>query len=121
MFINFLKRLTHGQQRAILLTVDGHPSHRAKKVKDYVDSLQGKLRLFLLPSYSPALDPDELVWKDVKNNDVACALAHRPADLMHAVVGRLRYLQKTPEKVRSFFQHPETRYAVWVLSKLRTD
>ena len=110
-FIEFLKRLVHGQRRPIYLIVDGHPSHRYKKVKAYVESLKGKLRLFFLPPYSPELNPDELVWNDVKNNGVGRTLVHGPADLMRAVVGRLRYLQKTPQKVRSFFQHPETRYA----------
>ena len=38
-FITFLKRLVHGQRRPIYLIVDGHPSHRAKKVKSYVESL----------------------------------------------------------------------------------
>ena len=60
-FITFLKRLVHGQRRPIYLIVDGHPSHRAKKVKSYVESLQGKLRLFFLPPYSPELNPDERV------------------------------------------------------------
>ena len=112
-FIGFLKRLVHGQRRPIYLVVDGHPSHRAKKVKDYVASLQGKLRLVFLPPYSPELNPDELVWNDVKNNGVARTLIHGPADLLRAVIGRLRYLQKTPRMVRSFFQHPETRYAAY--------
>lgn len=110
-FIAFLKRLVHGQRRPIYLIVDGHPSHRAKRVKAYVASLQGKLRLYFLPPYSPELNPDELVWNDVKNNGVGRALVHGPADLMRAVLSRLRYLQKTPALVRSFFQHPETRYA----------
>lgn len=35
----------------------------------------------------------------------------RAADLLRAVVGQLRYLQKTPAVVRSLFQHPETRRA----------
>jgi transposase len=112
-FIDFLKRLMCGQRRPIYLIVDGHPSHRAKRVKAYVESLQGKLRLFFLPPYSPELNPDELVWNDVKNNGVGRALVHGPADLMRAVVGRLRHLQKTPALVRSFFQHPETRYAAY--------
>ncbi len=34
-----------------------------------------------------------------------------PDDLHRAVVGRLRFLQKRPDRVRSFFQAPETRYA----------
>lgn len=110
-FIEFLKRLLHGQRRPIYLIVDGHPSHRSKQVKAYIDSLEGKLRLFFLPPYSPELNPDELVWNDVKNNGVARTLLHTSKDLMRAVVSRLRFLQKSPDMVRSFFQAPETRYA----------
>jgi transposase len=101
----------HGRRRAVFLIVDGHPSHRSKSVQSHVDSLGGKLKLFFLPPYSPELNPDEFVWNDVKNNGVARTLVHGPSDLHRAVLGRLRYLQKTPNIVRSFFQAPETRYA----------
>ena len=60
-FTEFLKRLVHGVTRPIFLIVDGHPSHRAKMTKRFVESLNGKLRLFFLPGYSPDLNPDELV------------------------------------------------------------
>lgn len=112
-FIDFLKRLMCGRSRPIYLIVDGHPSYRAKKVKAYVESLQGKLRLFFLPPYSPELNPDELAWNDVKNNGVGRALVYGSADPMRVVVGRLRQLQKTRAVIRSFFQHPEARYAAY--------
>lgn len=110
-FIQFLKRLLHGQRRPVFLIVDGHPAHRAKMVKSYVESLAGKLRLFFLPPYSPELNPDELVWNDVKNNAVGRSKLDGPDDLHRAVVSRLRFLQKSPARVRSFFQAPDTRYA----------
>jgi transposase len=66
-----------------------------------------------LPPYSPELNPDELVWNDVKNNGVGRALLHSPRDLTRVVVGRLRYLQKTPAMVRSFFLAPDTSYAAF--------
>ncbi len=110
-FIGFLKRLMHGQRRPVYLIVDGHPSHRAKAVKAYVDSLKGRLKLFLLPPYSPELYPDELVWNDVKNNAVGRSKLDGPKDRHRAVVGRLRFLQKRPDRVRSFFLAPDTRYA----------
>ncbi|MGH8208191.1 MAG: IS630 family transposase [Steroidobacteraceae bacterium] len=110
-FIQFLKRLLHGQRRSVFLIVDGHPAHRAKMVRSYVESLAGKLRLFFLPPYSPELNPDELVWNDVKNNAVGRSKLDGPKDLHRAVVSRLRFLQKSPAHVRSFFQAPETRYA----------
>jgi len=93
------------------LSSTSHPAHRAKKVKSYVESLAGKLRLFFLPPYSLELNPDELVWNDVKNNAVGRSRLDGPEDLHRAVVSRLRFLQKSPARVRSFFQAPDTRYA----------
>lgn len=110
-FIRFLKRLIEGAKRPIFLIVDGHPSHRARAVKAYVESLGGRLKLFFLPAYSPELNPDEQVWNDVKNNAVGRTRLEDPEDLHRTVVGRLRFLQKSPQRVRNFFQMPETRYA----------
>ena len=110
-FIRFLKRLIHGAKRPVFLIVDGHPSHRAKAVTQYVATVAERLRLFFLPAYSPELNPDEQVWNDVKNNAVGRSRLEHPEDLHRTVVGRLRFLQKTPAHVRTFFQHPETRYA----------
>jgi len=45
-FIEFLKRMLVGAQDPIFPIADGHPTHRAKKVKTFVDGAQGKLRLF---------------------------------------------------------------------------
>ena len=111
MFIDFLKRLMHGQRRPMYLIVDGHPSHRAKAVKEYVDSLEGRLRLFFLPPYSPEPNPDELVWNDVRNNAVGRAKLEGAKDLHRAILGRPRFLQKRPDRVRSFFHAPQTCYA----------
>lgn len=110
-FIEFLKLLVHGRRRPVFLIVDGHPAHRAKVVKQYIESLEGKLRLFFLPGYSPELNPDELVWNHVKNHGIGRKIIHNAQEMRRAVVKHLRWLQRTPDIVRSFFQAPETRYA----------
>jgi hypothetical protein len=51
-----------------IVIVDGHPIHKAKLVRAYVDSLKGQLKLFYLPPYSPQLNPDEQVWAHVKRH-----------------------------------------------------
>jgi transposase len=112
-FIEFLKRLMHRRRRPVFLIVDGHPSHRAKVVKRYVESLDGKLRLFFLPPYSPELNPDELVWNHVKNHGVGRKIVHDVKELTRAVTRHLRKLQDCPELIRSFFRAPETCYAAW--------
>jgi len=67
-FVQFLERLLDNQKRPVFLIVDGHPVHRAKKVKEFVASTAGRLRLFQLPPYSPDLNPDECVWNHVKRH-----------------------------------------------------
>ena len=50
-FREFLKRLMIGTNKPVFVIVDGHPTHKAKLVKKYVESLNGRLQLFILPPY----------------------------------------------------------------------
>ena len=110
-FIEFIKRLLVGVKRKIFLIVDGGPAHRAKKTKAFVESLQGKLRLFFLPPYSPDRNPDELVWKHVKADTVGRMMITSKGELVKKVRSSLLSLQRLPSKVRSFFQKETLRYA----------
>jgi len=110
-FIEFLRRLVHGTKRPIFLIVDGHPVHRSAKVKNLVKSLNGALELFYLPPYSPELNPDEHVWNDLKNNGVGRMQISGPDDMKRKVVSHLKWMQNTPDLIRSFFQAPTTKYA----------
>jgi transposase len=110
-FIAFLKRLVHNAPRPVFLIVDGHPTHKAVAVSKFVESTKGKLRLFFLPPYSPELNPDEHVWNDLKNNAVGRIPVTGPDQMKKTAVSHLRRLQKSPERVSSFFRAPETIYA----------
>lgn len=110
-FIEFLKRLVNGTQRPIFLIVDGHPVHRSAKVKKLVESLKGTLELFYLPPYSPELNPDEHVWNDLKHNGVGRMQISGPDDMKRKVTSHLKWMQNTPDLIRSFFQAPTTKYA----------
>jgi transposase len=110
-FIAFLRRLLHNTRGRVFLIVDRHPAHRAKKVREYVESTEGKLRLFFLPAYSPELNPDELVWNHLKNHGIGKHLVVSRDHLRELVTLHLRRLSRMPERIRAFFQHPELRYA----------
>lgn len=47
--------------KKVFLIVDGHPTHKARKVSQFVETVSDRLELFFLPPYSPELNPDELV------------------------------------------------------------
>lgn len=110
-FIEFLKRLMAGSKNKIFLIVDRGPAHRAKKTKDFVASLGGKLRLFYLPPYSPDKNPDELVWKHLKADTVGRASIVDFADFKGKIESSMRSLQRKPEKIRSFYQKDSLKYA----------
>jgi transposase len=110
-FIEFIQRLLHNAPRTVFLIVDGHPAHKAKCVKRFVESLKGRFQLFFLPPYSPELNPDERVWNDLKNNTVGRQSISSPSQLKNAIISHLRSVQKSPDRVRSYFQSETTRYA----------
>jgi len=110
-FIEFIKRLIHGVDRMVFLIVDGHPAHKAKMVHRFVDSVKDRFRLFYLPPYSPELNPDERVWNDLKNNGIGKQIITTPKTLYSSVIGYLRFIQKSPSRVRSYFNNETTLYA----------
>ncbi|TKD37246.1 transposase, partial [Azotobacter chroococcum] len=89
--------------------VDGHPVHKARLVRAFVEEQAGRLKLFYLPPYSPQLNPDEQVWRHVKRS-VSRRLVQNREEMKKLALGALRRIQKLPELVKSFFRHPDCRY-----------
>jgi transposase len=110
-FIDFIKRLLHGIDRTVFLIVDGHPAHKAKMVNKFIETVKDRFQLFFLPPYSPELNPDERVWNDLKNNAIGKQAIATPAQLRRAVTSHLRFIQKTPDRVRSYYNNETTKYA----------
>jgi transposase len=109
-FIEFCRRLLKDAESPVYLVVDGHPCHRSKLTTEFVDSTEGRLKLFFLPGYSPQLNPDEWVWKNVKHDRIGKIGVTSKDDLKTKATGALRRLQKLPAKVRGFFADPNLAY-----------
>ena len=88
-----------------------HPTNKAKSLKRFAESVKDRFRLFFLPPYSPELNPDERVWNDLVNNSTGRKFVTSPAQLCAAVINHLRFIQKSPDRARSYFQNETTRYA----------
>jgi Transposase and inactivated derivatives len=110
-FIEFLKRLIHNAEKPIYLIVDGHPAHKAKKVTKFVESVRERLQLFYLPGYSPDLNPDELVWNNLKNHVIGRQVIETKPQMKKTVLSHRKRIQKSPSLICSFFQTQTTRYA----------
>jgi transposase len=111
---DFCKRLLRDAEQIgggpVYLVVDGHPAHRAKATTEFVASTEGRLKLFFLPGYSPELNPDEWLCKNVKHDRIGKIGVTSPDDLKSKVISALRRLQKLPATVRGFFADPRLRY-----------
>jgi len=108
---DFIERLMYRARRPVILILDGHPMHKSRKVLDCVAQFDGKLRLSYLPPYSPELNPDELVWQDLKTNGVGKTPVFSADELHERVSLHMESLKGLPRKIRLFFQAPYTKYA----------
>jgi len=108
----FLNRLMCGHDHKVFLIWDGHPTHKAKKVKECIAAFDGRLEIFLLPPYSPDLNPIEQLWNHTKGNGVGRKVVKGSDQLKTPVINKLRSLQKLPKKIASFFRHPDCAYII---------
>ena len=110
-FVAFLQNFMKGRRGKIILVIDGHPAHTAKRVDRYVESLAGRLELQRLPSYAPDLNPDEFVWAHMKKNGVSKKPLKRNESLQKRVEEDLAKIKDRPDLVKSFFCAESVLYA----------
>ena len=110
LFVRLLRKMIRHRSKPVHLVVDGLPAHKTKLVKDYVQSIEGRLTLHLLPGYAPDLNPDELVWSHVKRTGVARTPLRKGERLRDKIEAQLAKMKTLPRLVRSFFQAPSVAY-----------
>lgn len=109
-FLEFCKMLIADVRRPVFLIMDNSQVHRATILKEYAAESNGMLTLFFLPPYSPELNPDEWVWKNVKHDNLGRASAKSESELAEFAEAALGKLKALPEKISSFFLDPALRY-----------
>lgn len=111
-FIDFLRRLIRqaGGQKVVLI-LDGHPVHRAKKVSRWVAERASEIELEFLPGYSPELNPTELLNQDVKSNALGRRRPHDRDEMVADTRSYLRSTQRRPDIVVNYFDGEHVNYA----------
>jgi transposase len=101
---SFLESLNNLDDSTKFVIHDGLPSHRSKLVKEYVESTDGKLKLFQLPGYSPELNPDEWVWDNLKKR--LGKRAHTSIDdLTEHAHEIMKEIESDTQLLSSFYSH----------------
>jgi transposase len=93
------------------LILDNLHVHHSLKLQQWLEGKADQIRIFYLPSYSPELNPDEMLNANLKQAVRSAAPARKKGDLKARALARMRHLSKSPAKVRAFFRHKTVRYA----------
>ena len=109
--IGFLKRLVHGREKRVFLILDNLRVHHSKAVQKWLTEHEDKIAVFYLPSYSPELNPDELLNADLKQRVTKAAPARNKVALTRTAIGALRSIQKLPQRVENYFGQKDVVYA----------
>ena len=110
-YVAFLQQLLRGRTRPLILIADPASFHRSAPVRQFVLAHRTPLRMFFFPTHSPELNPDEQVWNEIKHRQVGKQPIKSKPDLKKRLHSALKSLQQKVDKIRSFFQLPDTEYA----------
>lgn len=111
-FKDFLRRLINDSQKKIFLIVDNMRVHHAKMLKGFLRRHGKKIQLFFLPSYSPDLNPDEFVNRDLKSNLSNKPLGRAKGQLAKNALEHMERIAKDEEHVKKLFHAESVKYAM---------
>ena len=66
--IEFMERIISCNERKVFLILDNLRVHHSKLLDDFLREHAAFIKVFHLPSYSPDLNPDEYLNRDLKSN-----------------------------------------------------
>ena len=110
-YIKFLQKVLQERTRPRMVIADRASDHRSAEVRQLVLRHRKQIRMFFLPTYSPELNPDEPVWNEIKQRQLEKQPIKSKFDLKRRLYTALESLRQKVERIESFFQLPDTRYA----------
>lgn len=88
--------------RKVMLILDNLRVHHARVVKAWLADHEDQIEVFYLPSYSPALNPDEYLNCDLRAGVHSGKPARSKKALKEKMLNHMRKLQKLPTRVQSY-------------------
>ena len=110
-FIEFLQRMIKYKKQKIYLIADGHSAHKSKMVEQWLENNKDKIVLFLLPPYSPELNPDELLNQDIKTNVIGKKRPINKPQMRSNIEDFMNNRKNDKKQVQKYFHGKHVRYA----------
>lgn len=110
-FIVYLDEFMKNKKNKVYMILDNAGFHNSKLVKSHVEKkYKEKLELINLPSYSPELNPVELLWAHLKSHGINRIVTKNKNDFFAAVEIHLSEFMKNKNLCRNFFNKNELSY-----------
>jgi transposase len=103
----FLTHLMRHIPGKLLIVRDGLPGHRSRKVRDFVQQLQGRLWLEPLPAYAPELNPVEYLGSHWKQHELPNFCPQNLAQLSIHARRALHRMRRRPALICAFREQAE--------------
>ncbi len=102
-FLRALKRHFPGQR--VILIWDGLPAHKSGEMRAYLTHQRAWLSAERLPGYAPDLNPVELLWGNLKGQELANLCADDLAGVETALRTGMDRVRKHPDLAFAFLKH----------------
>lgn len=110
-FIECLRDLLASQRGKLIVIMDGHPVHKAKKVRRWIDARSERLEVELLPGYAPDLNPDEFVWRQMRHKGTSKRPLNKGESLEKRAIADLESIKRDKRLLRRLFLASSVLYA----------
>ncbi len=111
-FIEFLYRLYKNNKCKVIVILDNLSVHHSKHFKNWLKDKKEKIEVFYLPSYSPELNPDERLNRDLKTNFYTDSSIKNNSDFRKKVISFLKSIQRVPKRIKKYFISKFVQYAI---------
>ena len=114
LFKLFCEKLVSDKTQPVFLIVDNLRVHHAKLLKPWLEQMKQEkgFRFYYLPSYSPELNPDEYLNRDIKAHLAEKSIPKSEAKLKQVITRHLLNRKKSPQSIVNLFHKEEVRYAL---------
>lgn len=110
-FILFLSKLIKSSDKPVIVITDNLSVHHGKRVASWVEQHREEIELEFIPSYSPELNADEYLNRDLKKNVNSKKTPGTVAEVKANISSFMHSIQKQPERVMKYFNGKKIKYA----------
>ncbi|MBW7893394.1 MAG: IS630 family transposase [Chitinophagaceae bacterium] len=110
-FIEFLRRMIRYSRAKIFFVTDGHPAHKTKELKEWLEANKDRIEVFFIPPYSPELNAQEYLNQDVKTNVIGKKRPINKAEMRANVEQFMNGRKNNKKQVQKYFHQKHVRYA----------